>query len=123
MIDISELINDPDFSQDFLITRSVGSWVDDQFITAPQSIKISGIIQPINTTSEKVTPNGSQIEGAIRIWTDRQMYTTKLQQGLADFNQISDEITWQDQQWKVTNTWEWQDNGYYVSEATRKLGA
>jgi hypothetical protein len=57
------------------------------------------------------------------IYTIDPIYTTQLAETVAQQTQLSDEITWQNEQWKILEVHNFSDFGYYKAIATRKLGA
>lgn len=124
MINVSELINDPDFSQTFTVTRTTGQWDAGNFVLNPTTFKLYGSIQPLNTKEMAQYPEGDRIKGLNKIYTVQQLYTTQdgpLEDG--EDGLISDEVTWQGFQWKILSTNDFSDFGYYQAIAVRKRGA
>ena len=101
LLNVGELIDDPDFNQDFTITRRSGSWENARFNVEETTINTYGIIDP-HSTSELDTnnPDGSLIQGRLTVYTHTQMYVTVLNP-TSQSGYISDEITWQGNQYTV----------------------
>lgn len=122
MIDVSELIEDPDFAQSFTVTRRTGHWVDGNFVTTPKTIKMTGVIQPMNTRDVQMLPQGDTVKGAVNIWTTQPLHVTRLDKN-EESGAVSDEVTWQGEAYKILEIQNFSDGGYYQAAAVRKLGA
>lgn len=119
MINVSELINDPDFAQTFTVTRTTGAWVEGNFTQAiPTTLNIIGIIQPMNTNDMVQLPEGDAIKGAINIYSLTPINTTSQTPSA-----VSDQVTWKGEQYKIIQTQNYSDWGYYKASAVRILGA
>ncbi len=78
MINVKELITDPDFAQNFTIERhSQGTFVDGLYSSMVTTINVYGIVQPYQPKTVEYTPNGDQITGDIKIWLTTEIYTTR----------------------------------------------
>lgn len=120
-LQITELITDPDFCQSFTITRLTGSVVKGDFITTPETFETTGIIRPANTNDIQMVPEGDRVTGMVTVYTSNQLYVTRRNGSNAPG--LSDEITWQGEQYKIIQTANYSDYGYFKSMAVRKLGA
>lgn len=124
MLDVSELIQDDDFQQTFVVTRTTGTWVNGRFTNdTPTALILQGIIDPVSSREMVQLPEGDSITGAINIYTLVPLYTTTLNQSTGNTGNISDEVTWRNQSWKIIQTFDYIDYGYFKATATRKLGA
>lgn len=124
MINVSELITDPDFAQSFTVTRTVGNWDAGNFVTTSTTLKMFGSIQPLNTKEMDQYPEGDRLKGMNKIYTLDQLYTTQTgptEDG--EDGQLSDEVTWQGERWKILNSQDFSDFGYYQAVAVRTKGA
>lgn len=122
MINISELIQDPDFQQNFNVQRTIGDWVTGRFITTPTLIPFSGVIEPLNTRDMQQVPEGDTITGAINVYTNAPIYTTKLLLESGADGMLADEMIWQGERYKILTVQNYSDWGYYKATAVRKLG-
>jgi hypothetical protein len=124
MIDVSELINDPDFCQAFTVTRKAGVFMNGDFVMAQTSpLPFTGVIEPMNTRDMAMFPEGDTLKGMINVYTLLPIFPTMLNPQTRDAGTFSDEITWQGEQYKVVQVQNFSDFGYYKSAASRKLGA
>ena len=112
-LNVGELIDDPDFNQDFTITRRSGSWDNARFEVVETTINTYGIIDPHSTSELELDANGSLIQGRLTVYTHTPMYVTILNPN-GQSGYISDEITWQGNQYIVISDENYSDYGYYA---------
>lgn len=113
MIDVSELMSDPDFAQPFQVVRSTGSFANEgEYTRTPTTLNMTGVIQP--ATTEDVTnflPEGERQKSAIRIWCAQEIR-------MADGNGAeADEIVWQGKRHRVAHAKPWNTQGYWFAIA------
>lgn len=123
MINVSELITDPDFAQSFTVTRYLGAWVDGRLQEQKSEIPMMGVITPENTSDMNQLPGGDTITGRINIYSLEPLFTTRLQGDNSSRSSTSDEIEWRGEKWKILQTENFLDFGYFKSLAVRKFGA
>lgn len=111
LLNIGELIDDPDFNQDFQITRRSGNWENGRFIPVDEVIDTYGIIDPQDTSELDLAPDGSMIRGRIKVYTHLKMYVTILDAPSGSY--ISDEVIWQGNKYNVIMDSNYSDYGYY----------
>lgn len=122
MIDISELIDDPDFAAPFAVTRVTNSVVQSGPAAgelAPTHAQVgpyTGVIQPNGSPDALlVLPEGLRSNRAIVIWARERLYNG------GDFSardEISDYITHDSTIWRVFATKNWSQHGYWQAWAT-----
>lgn len=120
MIDVSELIDDSDFAQNFVIYRSQGSFIDGVWTEeTPTQIPLTGIIQPASPKELKMLPEGDRITGAIVIYSKIPIFLTRTgeEQG------TSDKVYWKGDYYKLLNVSDWSDSGFYTGIAERITGS
>ena len=116
MIDLSEIITDPDFAEAFNIERKTGSFNLGRYVEGdPVVIPTVGIITPANALEIQQIPEGDRLTASITVKTTVPLYVSRLglQSGVPDL------IDWNGSQWKVSYVWPWQDFGYYKAVAVR----
>jgi len=121
MINIAEMITDPDFCQSFVLTRSSGTFVNGRFTPSLETIALTGILRPANTKDIQMLPVGDVIRGELVVYSLQPIYTTRADHG--NGAGLSDEVTWQGENYKIIQVQNYSDFGYYKALATRKLGA
>lgn len=123
LLNIAELVQDPDFQQSFIINRITGDFNNDGiFETTEQQLMFSGVISPRKTRDMKQDPQGDQIEGMIDIYTNDPIYTTVLGNVNED-SKLSDEVEWRREKYRITQVENFTDFGYYHAIAIYKRGA
>ena len=116
-INVSELINDPDFAQKFTIERSEqGVFVDGLYVSNKKTFDITGIVQPYSPKTVEYTQNGDVVSGEIKIWSKQIIYTTR---GEKDNNGTSDIIIYKGEKYKVNLVKDWEEHGYWSAVAKR----
>lgn len=121
MIDVSELMSDPDFAQSYLVHRMSGSWVEGEFIQNESVINFYGPITVANTKDVNMLPEGDRIVGLMTFYTtsDNPIFVTR---NLDTDQGTSDEIEWRGERYKVMQIFPYHDYGYIKAIGTRKLG-
>lgn len=122
MIDLGQVTLSSNFSKPkaFIILRQQGTWLNGRFISEKFEIPSSGIIDTLNTREISMLPEGDQIMGGVRIYTKTPLHTTRNNNG--DSN-ISDEISFHGEFYKINQVNDYSDQGYYKAIAVRKLGS
>lgn len=129
MIDVSELIHDPDFEMGIVILRTHGGkFVGSIYTPGPEEVlNVRGIIvNPKNSKEIRQTPQGDQATGYVDIYLDANtpVYTTRERE---NGNNISDVIvenyqTPYEVRYRVTNVFDRAAWGFYKASAVR-MGA
>ena len=119
MIDVSEIIGDPDFAQDYTVTRSsgqfgAGGWIEN----TPQSIPMSGVITVARQKELSQMPEGDRVTGAMLFYSTQQLFITHNDSSAG----TSDVITWQGYDYKIVHVWPYVDYGYWKAYGVRKSG-
>jgi hypothetical protein len=127
MLNVSRIINSPRIAQPsaFTVTRSTGTWVNGRFTLTTSTLNYSGTILPASSKDVIQTPEGDRIKGEIAIYTDSNcpLYETFLNQKTGNSGNVSDEVTWQGENYKIIQVKPYVDYGYYKAIAVRKRGA
>jgi hypothetical protein len=126
MINLGELITDPDFMQSFSVYRTTGSFVKGAWVAAePKEFEMKGVITPASPKEINQLPEGDRISGAISVYTRDRVYSTdssatvsrRTGQGV-----ISDKIIWKGEYYKVYALSDYSDYGFYNVVAARTKG-
>lgn len=120
MINVSEVITDPDFAQTFRVYRSTGSFVNGIWTeNSPRIITMLGIVVVANSRDIQMFAEGDRVSGAMKFLTTCQIYVTRTgtSQG------TSDKILWRGEYYKIENVFPEVDWGYWRSIGTRIKGA
>lgn len=124
MINLAEVVNDPDFAQSFVITRSqggafkAGKWQD-----ATTTVQGYGVIQPATAEELNQVPEGDRVNEVKSFHSSSPLYETHTSGGDDPNARISDTIAWSGQNYKLVKVFQWQDFGYYKALGVRMSGA
>lgn len=117
MPDVTFLLADPTIgAQDFNIMRRVGKWSGGRFVIideAAENVSAIGVIQPAGDESLQFFPEGERREGRIVIYTKTTIYLT-------EGSEISDEVEWQGEQYKIVSVTRWQEYGFNIAYACKR---
>ena len=114
MIDVSELVTDPDFAQPFQVERFVGSFMDEgEYVRGePKLLDLFGVVQPA-TKEDAVAflPEGERQQNMIRVWCNQELRMSDGQ------GKECDNIIWQGQWHRVAFSELWSTQGYWFAIA------
>ena len=118
MIDLSELLTDPDFSEPISIARTNVSWLlSGEKPTTSITIPAIAIVTPTSAEDVQQLPEGDRVSGAMTFRS-----TTVLQMAYengATGSTEADIVTWRGQPWKIVYVWPW--NSFGVPKAVGVL--
>ena len=116
MINVSEVVNDPDFAQWFTVFRKSGEFGSGGFIQGEElPIPMKGPVIPSTAEELNMIAEADRVTSAMNFYTTTAMYRTR--QGAT-----SDEILWQSERYRIINVWDRSANGFYKAMATRMEG-
>ena len=121
MIDVGDIILDPDFAQPFTILRYYGQWDTGEFVTGPpQRIQTEGTVIAANVKDIQQMPEGDRIRGMMNFYTtaDVPMYVTNA----ATPQNVSDIIEWRGEKYRLYQTYPYVDYGYWKAIGARIAG-
>ncbi len=133
MINVTDIVNDPDFSQSFYIFRSKGQYVQGGFVDTKTPIQFYGSIQVANPEELELLPEGDRRKGVISIHSEKPLYLSNnhgdaFEQSFgksgfgSENSNLSDIVQWRNQQYKCTYRYPWGDFGYFKTLAVRMSG-
>lgn len=115
MINVSELITDPDFAQTYSIFRKSGQFTAGRWVQTETELTFTGPIQPATEKEIIQVPEGDRISEILVFYSTQEIYTT-------NNTGTSDEIEWSGNRYKVEKVERYGDNGYYKALAIFKKG-
>lgn len=120
MINVSEIITDPDFAQNFIVYRSTGSFVDGVWTeNTPKAIKMLGVVTVSSQRELDMVAEGDRIKGAMTFHTICPIYVTRVGTTAG----TSDKILWRGEYYKLANVYPEVDWGYWKGVGVRIKGA
>ena len=119
-INLSEIVNDPDFAQPFVITRSQGgAWTNGIWTNVTVTVNAYGVIQPATNKELEMIPDGDRSGGEMMFHTSTPLYETHVNPESG----TSDILTWRGTNYRILKVMQWQDFGYWQALACRMTGA
>lgn len=118
MIDVSDIINDPDFAQPFSILRSSGAFVSGGWQNITTTVNSSGVIVPATEQDIAQVPEGDRVTGMISVHTTAKLFQTHTgsQPGLSDV------LLWNGDRYRILKLFPYQDFGFTKALAARMSG-
>ena len=115
MINIAEIIDDPDFVQAYDLYRHGGYWLAGKRVEGEQLIKRNGVIVAANSKDLLQVPEGDRVKGIVAVYdTEPLLVTNKAG--------TSDQIVWRDERYRLFQVWPYADYGYYKALGERMAG-
>ena len=122
MINVSEIIVDPDFAQPYTGKRITGEWADGDFIKSETTISFYGPIIATSTRDIEMVPEGDRVAGMMTFLTtaDNPFY---ISQSSDSYEGISDYLIWRGDRYKLVQVLPLYDYGFVKGIGARIGGA
>lgn len=119
MIDVSDILEDPDLCQDFTVYRSsgafaAGGWVEGE----PAQVPFSGVITVASAKELAQVPEGDRVQGSMAFRSSQPIYVTRN----GEFKGTSDRIMWRGEPYRVVQVLPYADYGYWKAIGARMEG-
>lgn len=113
--DVTMLLVDPDLgAQSFTVRRRKSEWAAGRMtVTSDETFTAVGIIQPTTPEQLQFFPEGERREGTISVYTKEILHLT-------EGENVSDDVTWNGEQYKIIRVDRWQDYGYCVAYGQKR---
>jgi len=111
MLDVSDVLRDPDLVQSVQVTRAAED-VDDhgRTLLTPGEISIQGVVHPATEEQLQRLPEADRSNETIAVYT-----ATRLTAG--DDTHAPDVVTWKGGTYLVKGVWDYSDYGYFEALA------
>jgi hypothetical protein len=118
MINVAELITDPDFAQKYKVKRRIVEWAGGRFKeVSNKTIEFFGIVQPANTDDLEEIPEADRVKSVTKFFCrpPKKLY---MSEGVASENPdeadrvIYDTIIYKGSEYKIIKVADWSGNGY-----------
>lgn len=111
MIDVSEVITDPDFAQTYTIYRQTGGqWVNGRWVDGEVAFSVTGVVTPPNAKELEQVPEGDRVTGLMCFYATVPLYITRVDE--TDTG-TSDQIEWRGDRYRLIQIFNYGDYGYY----------
>lgn len=118
-INVSKVIRNPRFSQQFSVYRKSGEWISGRFVQTETEIKMTGVVTAPNPNEIMQIPEADRVSGTMCFHSAQELFETRSND---DEKGTSDEIVWQDNRYKVSRVIPWVDYGYWKAFGVRMEG-
>ncbi|MDU4960194.1 MAG: hypothetical protein E6X17_05985 [Sporomusaceae bacterium] len=115
MINVAELIHDPDFCQPFTLYRKSSVWVGGRAKTQEQAVSRRGVITAATTKDLLQVPEGDRVKGIIAVYDTEELR-------LSNETGTADELSWRGERYRLFQLWPYADYGFYKALAERIAG-
>ena len=116
LIQMSEIVNDPDFAQPFTALRSVGSWLNGVWQSVTSEVQLYGVIAEPTVRELEMMAVGDVVKGHMIFWSSQAIYGTHATEGVGG---SSDILVWRGENYRVLLVHQYLDYGFYRALATR----
>lgn len=108
MLDMSELIHDPDFCVSFVIikNRSSDTWQDGDPVLSEQQIQVEGVVTPTSSRDIQMLPEGDRRTGMMTFVSDLPLE-------VSNTITISDYCLFHGSRYKLVSIFDWSENGFF----------
>jgi hypothetical protein len=118
--DVSDVLYDPDFYQDFTVYRKIGSWINGRFTEIDhQVLPFGGPVLPASSREIQQVPEGDRVVGMMAFRSDQEIFVTHTNDDQGNAG-TSDEIVWRNDRYRVVSVNPWIDQdgvGHYTAFA------
>lgn len=118
-LSLSEIVNDSELGQRFLIIRSSGTWGLGGWKNTSANIPAFGIISVATDEALDMVPEGDRVRGSMLFISQTRIYESN-----ASTNQegVSDQIQWNGQTYRIVSVGPWSDNQFWYAVGVRMSG-
>jgi hypothetical protein len=118
MIDLSDIVVDPDLAEEFTIVRTTGSFQRGGWVAgAPTQLAAYGVVSVVNERELSMVPEGDRVKGSLAFYATREVYLTGAAGG-----RISDKILFKGEYYRIVNVAPWGSFGYWKAIGVRMAG-
>jgi len=126
-LNVSRVVNNPKFAEEFTITRSMGGSFDNTGTWIDNTMQITGygVIQPARSKELLQVPEADRVKEVKSFHTQLELRVSHAD-SINDNNQgTSDIITWQStgEQYRLVYLYPWEDFGYFKALGVRIQGS
>lgn len=115
MINVAELIHDPDFCQPYTLYRKTTVLVGGKSVPKEKALERRGVIIAANTKDLLQVPEGDRVKGIIAVYDTEPLQVT-------NDTGTSDEIVWHNERYRLFQIWPYKDYGFYKALGQRTAG-
>lgn len=106
MIDMSELLCDPDFCEEFTVLRKSGDWINRRWVETEQKISVMGVATAVNNKDFDMLPEGDRVSGLRTFYTNIELC------GSSDTS-TADICEYRGSKYRIFQVFNYSNNGFY----------
>ena len=117
MINVSELLCDPDFCVEFKIVRNTGKRENRRWVAVdkPKLIQVLGIVNSTSSEDIEMIPEGDRVQGLKTFYSGNEFRLT-------DDKTTSDIVEYKGKRYRLLQVFDYSNNGYYKAIGTLQGG-
>ncbi|TWH46336.1 hypothetical protein [Sporomusa sp. KB1] len=115
MINVAEIIQDPDFCKPYTLYRKTTVLVGGRPRTSEKDIQRSGVIIAATSKDLLQVPEGDRVKGIIAVYDTEDLLVTN-EKG------TSDNVDWNGERYRLFQLWPRKANGFYKALGERIAG-
>lgn len=116
MIDVSEVITDPDFAQTYVVHRQAGNWEKGRWVRSDEiPIKVIGVVTVADAKTLEQLPEGDRVTGLMCFYATQELFETR-EEG------TSDQLEWRGERYRLKRVFPYGDYGYFKAVGERMAG-
>jgi len=119
LINVADIINDPDLAQKYIVYRNTGTWDAGRFETSEKTLHFLGVITVPSSKEILQLPEGDRVIGIMCFFSNKEIFTTRQNTSTAG---TSDQILWKTNRYRIIQVSPLSDYGYYKAFGVRILG-
>jgi hypothetical protein len=120
MINLSDIVTDPDLAQTFTVYRSTGQFVNGRWVeNDPEIIPMTGVIVVATPKVIQFLGVGDRVTAGMAFFTREPLYLTRVEE---DENGTSDKALWHRNFYKLIALSDFSDYGFYSAVGERIKG-
>lgn len=115
MIDVTEILQDPDFADNYTVIRTECQWIDGRFET--KDVMYMEYFYPVHPATEKEleqVPEGDRTKETKVFFcvSPKKLYITQTNNNVSDEGYISDKINYNGKEYKIVKIKDWNSHGW-----------
>lgn len=111
MIDLSELLTDPDFCDTYTVQRKNSYWSEGEQVSETNEFTVEGIVLPSTSEDIEMLPEGDRQHGLKTFFFPVLLHVT-------DTEETSDVCVYRGQRYKLLSAFDYRSNGFYKAIGT-----
>lgn len=119
MIDVSDIINDPDFATRLTVTRSQGVFARGGWQSTSTTLTVMGVANTSSGNDLEQLEEGDRVTGNMTFYSTQPLYATRAGASAG----LSDLITYKGDTYRLAKVWDRSANGFFKAVGVRTSGA